>query len=73
MNSSMALSHNPDLCNNCDCLVTLEKFYNDIVLAVAVADGDDTLPRKKKHGLSKPYQSMDKTKRVDFADHRYDA
>ena len=44
MNSSMALSHNPDLCNNCDCLVT---FYNDIVLAVAVADGDDTLPRKK--------------------------
>ena len=53
-----ALNHNSRLCNNCDCLTALEKFYNDIVLSIAVAD--DTLPRKK-HGLSKPFWSPELT------------
>ena len=61
-----ALNHNSNLCNNCDCLVALEKFHNDIVLAIAVADC--TLPRKK-HGLAKPFWSAElselKQKSVD--------
>ena len=53
-----ALNHNSYLCDNCDCLLALEKYYNDIVSAIAVADS--TLPRKK-HGIAKPYWSPELT------------
>ena len=54
----IALNHNNNLCNNCDCLIALEKFYNDILNAVVMAD--NTLPRKK-HGLAKPFWSPELT------------
>ena len=53
-----ALNHNNVLCNDCDCLILLEKFHDNIVTAIAVADS--TLPRKK-HGIAKPYWSPELT------------
>ena len=50
------LNHSTELCDNCDCLILLEKLHEDIVLAVARAD--QCLPRKK-HGISKPYWSSE--------------
>ena len=49
-----ALNLNLQLCNNCDCLVALQKFHNDIVSAIAIAD--ETL-LCKKHGIAKLYWS----------------
>ena len=53
-----ALNHSSMLCDNCDCSIALEKFYQDIVSAVSQADL--CLPRKK-HGLAKPYWSPELT------------
>ena len=52
------LNHGSALCDNVSCSMALEKFYEDIVLAVNQAD--KCLPRKK-HGLSKPYWSPELT------------
>ena len=54
----IALNHNSELCDDCDCLILLEKLHNDIVSAVARAD--QCLPRRK-HGISKPYWSPELT------------
>ena len=53
-----ALNHGSELCDNCECLIALEKFYQDIVMAVSQAD--HCLPRKK-HGLAKPFWSPELT------------
>ena len=47
-----ALNHSNNLCSNCDCLIALERFYENIVSAVTAAD--NTLPRRR-HGLAKSY------------------
>ena len=47
-----SLNHGNGLCNNCDCIHALEKFYVDILTAIEVADR--SLPRKK-HGVAKPF------------------
>ena len=52
------LNHSTELCDNCDCLILLEKLHEDIVSAVARAD--QCLPRRK-HGISKPYWSSELT------------
>ena len=51
---SHALNHASRLCDNCDCIISLERFYNDIIEAILTADR--TLPRKR-HGLAKPFWS----------------
>ena len=53
-----ALNHGSALCDNCDCLVALESFYNDIISAIQKAD--NCLPRRK-HGLTKPFWSPELT------------
>ena len=53
-----ALDHNHMLCENCECLISLEKFHDDIVTAIATADS--SLPRKK-HGIAKCYWSPELT------------
>ena len=50
------LSHSHSLCNNDECLLSLEAFYCDIVAAVEYADL--SLPRIK-HGISKPFWSSE--------------
>ena len=64
-----ALNHNSELCDNCDCTISLELFYKNIVEAVEIADR--TLPRKT-HGLSKPYWSphLSELKRKSFDAHK---
>ena len=52
------LNHNSGLCDNCDCLISLEKLHEDLVSAVAQAD--QCLPRRK-HGIAKPYWSPELT------------
>ena len=49
-----ALNHCSSMCDNYECLLALEIFYQDIVSAVEKADR--TLPRRK-HGRAKPYWS----------------
>ena len=49
-----ALNHSALICDNCNCLTSLERFYCDIVSAAELAD--KSLPRIK-HGLSKPFRS----------------
>ena len=53
-----ALNQGSELCDNCECLIAMEKFYQDIVKAVSQADR--CLPRKK-HGSMKPYWSPELT------------
>ena len=55
---SHALNHSNRLCDNCDCSIALETFYNEIIGAIAVADR--SLPRKQ-HGLAKPFWSPELT------------
>ena len=53
-----ALNHSSTLCDNCECLLALEKFYLDIVAAIKTAD--DALPRRK-HGISKSFWTPELT------------
>ena len=53
-----ALNHGYNSCNDGDCLIALEEFYSNIVIAVETADKN--LPRKK-HGLAKPFWSKELT------------
>ena len=64
-----ALNHNGEICENCDCLVALENFYEDIVSAVRIAD--QTLPRRR-HGLAKPFWSpkLNDLKNKSFEAHK---
>ena len=53
-----ALNHNHGLCENPECNIALEVFYNDIISAIRVADL--SLPRRK-HGLAKDFWSPELT------------
>ena len=64
-----ALNHSSSLCNDCNCFVALESFYENIVLAVKEAD--NTLPRRR-HGLAKPYwtSELNDLKKKSFDAHK---
>ena len=55
---SHVFNHCHEFCNNSDCLIALETFYKNIILAIETADC--CLPRKK-HGLAKPFWSHELT------------
>ena len=53
-----AFNHASKLCDNCDCISLIERYYQDIVAAVEFADR--TLPRRK-HGIAKHFWSPELT------------
>ena len=53
-----ALNHCHSLCDNGECMIALETFYNKIISAIESAD--NCLPRKK-HGLAKDFWSPELT------------
>ena len=64
-----ALNHSSDLCNDCNCFVALETFYESMV--AAVKEADCSLPRRR-HGLAKPFwtDELNDLKKKSFDAHR---